>query len=96
MPYSLQPPAVGEWFKMTPDATFEVVAVDPRSETIEVQYFDGTVEEFDFETWAGLALVSIAEPEDVSGALDLQRDDLDGDAVSLKDWTNPLDKLDDL
>ncbi len=96
MPYSLQPPSVGEWFQVPPDATFEVVAVDPNSETVEVQYFDGTVEEFDFETWSGLNLTAIPEPEDISGALDLQRDDLDADAVSIKDWSNPLDKLDEM
>lgn len=96
MPYSLQPPAVGEWYQAPPDPPFEVVAVDPESETIEVQYFDGTLEEFDFDTWAGLALVAAAEPEDISGAFDLQSDDVDTNGISVSGWRNPLDDLDTL
>lgn len=94
MPYSLQPPAVGEWYQAPPDLPFEVVAVDPEGETIEIQYFDGTLEEFDFDTWTGLALTAAAEPEDISGALDIQGDDFETDGMSLSSWRNPLDDLD--
>jgi len=96
MPYSLQPPAVGEWYQAPPDAPFEIVAVDAESESIEVQYFDGTLEEFDFDAWTSLALVKAAEPEDVSGALDVKGDDYDADDAWRPAWHNPLDDLDAL
>ncbi|MFO1409689.1 MAG: DUF6763 family protein [Steroidobacteraceae bacterium] len=44
-------PAIGEWYRQHGEQLFEVVAVDEDSGTIEVQYFDGTVEEMEFDDW---------------------------------------------
>ncbi|MBC8027679.1 MAG: hypothetical protein H7Y89_16920, partial [Steroidobacteraceae bacterium] len=44
-------PAIGKWFKIQGNDSFEVVAIDDDDGTIELQYFDGTVEEMDIEDW---------------------------------------------
>ncbi len=72
-------PEVGEWYRTRGGVTFEIVAVDDDDGTIEVQYFDGTVEEFDLDDWeAQRANGEIADseaPEDWSGSVDAEGDD---------------------
>lgn len=63
-------PVIGEWYKTPEGETFEVVALDEHDGTIDVQYYDGTVEEFDMETWGALELLTAAPPEDTAGAYD--------------------------
>ena len=68
-------PVIGNWYKADDDSTFEVIAVDDDS--IEVQYFDGGIEEFDKGTWHDMAVEEIEPPEDWSGPFDdLEKDDL--------------------
>ncbi|MGH8327740.1 MAG: DUF6763 family protein [Steroidobacteraceae bacterium] len=43
-------PIVGHWYRME-GGLFEVVAIDDDDATVEIQYFDGTVEEMDLEDW---------------------------------------------
>jgi hypothetical protein len=89
--------AVGQWFKADGEP-FEIVGVDPKAEIVLVQYFDGTLEELDFDTWMELAAQACAPPEDYSGALDIEREDygLDRDdgATHPVRWDNPLDLID--
>jgi len=90
--------AVGQWFRSGGES-FEIVGIDVPSELVLVQYFDGTLEEFDFETWTQLAAQPCAAPEDYSGALDLDPEDYDEierDAVSVRNgrWDSPLDRID--
>lgn len=97
MPFQLQPPSVGDWYQMLPEPPFEVVAVDSHSESVEIQYFDGTLEEVDFETWATLDLRPAAEPEDWTGAMDVQGADVDVEREQgqrFRAWQNPLDDID--
>lgn len=68
--------SVGEWFT-TGDEPFEIVGVDVKAGIVLVQHFDGALEEFDFDSWLELSARPCAPPEDYSGALDLDRDDLD-------------------
>ena len=44
-------PIVGEWYRGGTNELFEVVAIDDQDQTIEIQYFDGTVAEMDFDSW---------------------------------------------
>jgi hypothetical protein len=44
-------PVIGNWYRIQGSDSFEVVAVDDDDGTIELQYFDGTVEEMDIEDW---------------------------------------------
>ena len=64
---------------------FEVVAVDEDDGTIEIQYFDGTVEEMDFEDWDAQwddgAVEAAEAPEDWSGSVDVEATDDQGRGV---------------
>ena len=61
--------------------TDEIVAIDDQDETIEIQFFDGSVTEIDFESWNEQLrdeLLEVADaPEDWSGAIDVEVEDLD-------------------
>lgn len=71
-------PVVGKWFRRPNGSMFEVVAVDEEDHTIELQHFDGTLEEVDLESWADLLTVEVAAPEDWSGSVDMDPDDYVG------------------
>src|SRR5271156_2621986 len=74
-------PIVGQWYRCATNELFEVVAIDDQDETIEVQYFDGTVTEIDFDCWNEQLLDELIDaadaPEDWSGAVDVEVEDLD-------------------
>ena len=76
-------PVVGEWYRGGTNELFEVVAIDDQDQTIEIQYFDGTVTEIDFDSWNEQLLDDLIEaadaPEDWSGAVDVEAEDLDRD-----------------
>jgi hypothetical protein len=74
-------PVIGNWYRIQGSESFEVVAFDEDDGTIELQYFDGTVEEMDIEDWraqkeAG-ALEEIEAPEDFSGSVDIDPEEVD-------------------
>ena len=74
-------PIVGEWYRGGTNQLFEVVAIDDQDGTIEIQYFDGSVTEIDFEAWDEQLREELIEaanpPEDWSGAVDVEVEDLD-------------------
>lgn len=90
-------PKVGQWYRDEQGNAFEVVAFDAEEGMVEVQHFDGAIEELDIDTWYGQILKPHAEPEDWSGPFDdLVRDDF-GDIEENRhfdDWANPLDTID--
>lgn len=89
-------PEVGTWYKDATGSSFEVIFVDEGEGTVEVQFFDGTLESFDRETWDEMELTRRAPPEDWSGPYDdIEADDLDeGEAAArARDWSDPLDTL---
>jgi hypothetical protein len=72
---SAHPPTIGDWYSLRGGELFEVVAVDEPEGTVEVQYFDGTVEEFELADWlaqsgAG-AIEEVEPPEDWTGSVDI-------------------------
>jgi len=75
-------PGIGDWYRLNGGALFEVVARDDDDGTIEIQYFDGTVEEMDIEDWEAQweegALESAEAPEDWSGSVDVEAGDEEG------------------
>lgn len=95
-----QPQAVvvGEWYRVGEEPPFEVVAVDADQETIEIQHFDGAVEEMDFDSWAEMTPQPTVPPEDWSGALDVGKEDsgIDPERLGGDSWDSPLDHLDRL
>ena len=88
-------PVVGEWYRSYDGSLMEVVAIDLDEGYIEVQHFDGTVEEFDFEGWQEQGLTPAKAPEDWSGSVDIEPEDFDADgSESTPVWTDPLNFLD--
>jgi len=69
-------PDIGNWYRMKGGDLFEVVAFDNEDGTIEIQYFDGTIEEMDVEDWQGQweegALEAAEAPEDWTGSVDVE------------------------
>lgn len=68
-------PVIGTWFRRPNGTLFEVVAIDEESGTIEIQMFDGTIDEIEFETWPELMLAEVSPPEDWSGSVDMDPED---------------------
>jgi hypothetical protein len=89
-------PAVGDWYEAPGGVKFEVVAVDDEDGSIDIQHYDGTVEELDFDAWEESEHFPTDPPEDYSGSLDIERDDygVDLDRAAVQDWSDPLDYLD--
>jgi hypothetical protein len=96
-------PGIGDWYRLNGGALFEVVALDDDDGTIEIQYFDGTVEEMDIEDWESQwedgALESAEPPEDWSGSVDVEGaddqvrgNDTHGDDRDLR--ASPLEGID--
>ena len=71
-------PIIGNWYRNQETGNdFEVVALDEDAQTIEIQYFDGELEEIDLDAWYELPIESIEAPEDWSGPFDeMESDDL--------------------
>ncbi len=68
-------PVIGHWFRRSNGTLFEVVAVDEQDSTIEIQQFDGTIDEVDLESWPDLLTIEVGAPEDWSGAVDMDPED---------------------
>ena len=96
-------PSIGEWYRHIGGASFEVVAFDEDDGTIEIQYFDGTVEEMDTDDWESQwgdrALEAAEPPEDWTGSVDVEPNDdwgLSGDVSADEGGlrASPLDGID--
>ncbi len=90
------PPRIGDWYQNISGDAFEIVALDEDEATMEVQYYDGAVEEIDFDSWGDMEIVPIEPPEDWAGSLDIEREDygVDLELTSPNDHINPIDELD--
>ncbi len=66
-------PTVDIWYKSNNGDIFEVVALDDKDDSIEIQYLDGALEELDEDSWLSLHPKVIDPPheslaEDYEGA----------------------------
>ena len=70
-------PMEGNWYHhLGKRQDFMVVDVNEGDGTVDIQYFDGDIEELEMEEWEEMDLEEIAPPEDWTGPLDkLERDD---------------------
>ncbi len=86
-------PIIGNWYRNEETGDdFEVVAIDEDAQTIEIQYFEGELEELDLDAWYELPIESIEAPEDWSGPYDeMDSDDLGYDADDDLDGEDDLD-----
>ena len=89
-------PVIGQWFSRPNGTMFEVVAVDEDGGTVELQQFDGTIDEVDLENWPDLLLVEVSAPEDWSGSVDMDPEDFLGrnNGEIPQGYPDPLDFLD--
>lgn len=74
-------PAIGTWFRRPNGTLLEVVAIDEGAETVEIQMFDGTIDEVELDSWSDQLLLEVAAPEDWSGSVDMDPDDYKGTAA---------------
>ena len=91
-------PSVGQWYRGNTNELFEVVAIDEEDETIEIQFFDGSVTEVEFDSWNEQLLDELIDmanaPEDWSGAIDEETEDLDREFedTGRTAWSVPQDR----
>ena len=88
-------PVIGNWYKHENGDLFEIVAMDADDGVIEIQYFDGTIEELEFDSWEQMEIEEAEPPEDWSGSVDVDDEDIE----ELQDepeesFDDPLDYLD--
>ncbi len=89
-------PDIGSWFEdIDSGQLFEVVAIDELHQTVEVQYLDGTLDEFDLFQWHSLPFVVAAPPEDANVAYGMTALEQDPNAVGgeIVERGNPLDTM---
>ena len=89
-------PVIGQWFRRPNGTLFEVVALDDDAGTVELQQFDGTLDEVDLDAWPELLLVEASAPEDWSGSVDMDPEDYVGkrDGEMPQGFHDPLAFLD--
>src|SRR6185312_4233616 len=85
---------VAQWYtRWNKSEIFQVVGYDESSRTIEIQTFDGDLDEIDVEMWATLPIAFAEPPEDWTGPVDdVERDDLGYSETDMRgeDWAEPL------
>lgn len=88
---------IGQWYlRQDKGEAFLVTGFDDSSRTIEIQNFDGDIDEIDQEAWTTLPLEFAEPPEDSTGPLDdVEVDDLgySETGMTAADWSAPLQPL---
>jgi hypothetical protein len=90
-------PVVGKWYARPGGDSFEIVAFDRDDGTIEIQYFDGTIEELDLEDWSEEQFEAAEPPEDWTGSVDVEPEDYENEFDSSPGASmgaNPLEAID--
>lgn len=86
-------PPVGVWYKDNETGQrFEVVAIDEKYKTIEVQFYDGNISEYDIESWGTLKISEIETPEDVMPSFEEYGGSIDHEMDFLIQG-NPIDMI---
>ncbi|HEY0943600.1 MAG TPA: DUF6763 family protein [Steroidobacter sp.] len=96
MPNELDP-VIGQWYAHRDKGEmFLVVAVDEASGSVEMQSFDGDVEEVDASAWRDMDIETAEPPEDWTGPYDdIETDDLGMTEtdMSTQDWRRSLEPV---
>jgi hypothetical protein len=91
-------PVIGNWYRRTGGESFEVVAIDRDDRTIEIQYFDGTIEEMEIDDWLEEQIEATEPPEDWTGSVDVEPEDTENEyeaePAGREQWGDPLQSLD--
>ncbi len=90
-------PLVDQWYQHTDKGQqFYVTAIDEKNDSIEVQHFDGDIEEFSSAEWRNLDIDLSEEPDNWSGGIDIGNlEDLGTEITdtSVADWEEPLQEI---
>lgn len=90
-------PIVHSWYQhLDKGQKFEVIAVDEPASVVEIQYFDGNVDQLDLDEWYDLEVEPIETPEDWMASTDnVEPDDLDYTETDLspEDWADRLQEV---
>ncbi len=88
---------IGQWYlHWDKGELFQVIAIDEQTRTIEIQNFDGDIDEIDQAAWQGLPIGFAEPPEDWTGPVDdVAVDDLGYSETDMeaKDWEAPLEPI---
>ncbi len=89
-------PIIAQWYHYPQKSEkFQVTAIDEQSDTVEIQYFGGNIDEFEMTTWYTLEIEPIETPEDWTGPLNnIEKDDLTpvGTEMQREDWDAPYNE----
>ena len=92
MPNQLDP-IIDQWYAhLDKGQRFFVVAIDEDEKTVDIQQFDGDLQELSMSEWRDLKIELSEEPENWTGALDIAEEDDLGTGVTdtrPEDWTEP-------
>lgn len=87
-------PIVDQWYwHHDKGPLFYVIAVSDEDRTVEVQHYDGDIEEYSFAEWRDMDIEPGEEPENWAGPVDVsETDDLGTDVTDTceRDWNEPL------
>ena len=84
-----EPPVIGNWYwDVERSYQFEVVAKDDVDGEIEIQYFEGELEEIDEGAWYEMNVISVAAPKDWTGPYEIDKDQF----PELKEEKYPLNE----
>lgn len=90
-------PEIGCWYsRKDKGEMFQVVGRDESTRAIEIQTYDGDLDEIDGDAWRMLPLERIEPPEDCNAPMDLgEPEDLGYSAteMSMEDWNQALAEL---
>ena len=86
-------PIPDQWYThLDKGQRFYVTAVDEPNDSVEIQHFDGDIEEFSLEEWRDLDIELSEAPENWAGALDIAEQDDFGTEITdttPDDWRDP-------
>ena len=92
MPNELDP-RIDQWYShLDKGQRFYVTAINEEENTVDIQHFDGDLEELSLEEWRDLRIVLSEQPENWRGALDIaEKDDLGTGITDTRssDWSEP-------
>jgi len=96
MPIEIDPIVDNWYYHLEKGQTFYVVAVDEDNDVVEIQHFEGDVEEIDLGEWYDLNIAVGEAPENWAGAVDIDEVDDYGTEVtdtSPGDWSESLQQF---
>lgn len=68
---TLADPIPGNWYKDVENSLlFKIIIIDEKADSIEVQYLNGDIGEYDYDSWYNSTFDNIEEPEDWTAPYD--------------------------